>query len=440
MFDSWISSELLDQEDAIAWEEISRAHQKTPRDTLPPGVESIPPGPFLAVLLEHYDRRNLNGHDLVRLLKARERQVAHLQAGSYADIDEIAVAAPGDATSEVERLSEAAEFAADEIGAALNLTRRAAEFRSCESADLVDRLPQVWRMLDRGLIDLARARVFLRGTGHVSTEVARSVVAQLADAAPSLTTGQLAHRIRRLCMSTDPEDAAKRHNQAFDDRRFVIDVTEAGTANVHLLDIALADARAIGRKVNGYLISLKQEVRSGRHHDQLRADIGVDLLLGEDKHGKRGTVDIRVDLSTLARLDEEPGEIPGLGPVVADIARQIVDESHRARWRITVVNDDEQATHILTTRRRPTRAISDFIEATRPTCAHPGCRAPAVDCDLDHRNPWANRGPTSTLNLDPLCRHHHRLRHSGWDYRRTANGYEWVSPLGHEYVTRRDPP
>ena len=440
MFDSWLSTELLDREEAVAWSEISEPHQKSSRDMLPSGFESISPGPFLAMLLEHYDRQLLNGHDLVRLLKARERQIAHLQAGSYADIDEIGLAAPGNASSEVERLGEASEFAADEIRAALNLTRRAAEFRNCESGDLIDRLPQVWRMLDQGLIDLARARVFLRGTSHVSTEVARSVVGQLAGLAPNLTTGQLAHRIRRLCMSADPEDAARRHDHAIADRRLVIDVTEAGTANVHLLDIALADAKAIGRKVNGFLISLKKEDRSGRRHDQLRADIAVDLLLGEDKHGKRGTVDIRVNLSTLAGLDEEPGEIPGLGPVVADIARQIVDESHRARWRISVVNDDEQVTHVLTTRRRPTRAISDYLEATRPTCAHPGCRAPAVDCDLDHRNPWANGGRTSTFNLDPLCRHHHRLRHSGWNYRRTVNSYTWVSPLGHEYVTERDPP
>jgi hypothetical protein len=34
-----------------------------------------------------------------------------------------------------------------------------------------------------------------------------------------------------------------------------------------------------------------------------------------------GTVDITVDLRTLLGLTEEPGELGGWGPVIADIAR-----------------------------------------------------------------------------------------------------------------------
>ena len=435
-----MSTELLSGEDEISWAAMSETVDSDDRDVLPPGFDEIPPGRFLAVLLEHYQRQKLNGHDRVRLLQARERQTAHLQAGSYADIDEIGRSAPGDRNSAVARLEERSEFVADEIRAALTLTRRAAEYRNCETGDLLERLPVVWAMLDQGSIDLAKARVFIRGTAHVSTATARSVVAKLAAVAPYLTTGQLAHRIRRMCITIDPEEATARHEHAVDQRRMVVEPTDSGTANVHMLDIPMADARAIGRKVNGFLVSLKREDRSGRTHDQLRADIAVDLLLGKDKHAKRGVVDIRVDLSTLARLDENPGEIPGLGPVVADIARQIVDENHRARWRVAIVDESGQVTHVTTTSRRPTAAISDFVEATQPTCAHPGCRAPAIACDLDHNHPWVDGGKTSTANLCPLCRHDHRLRDHGWTYTPNADGHIWISPMGHRYATQRDPP
>ncbi|MEE8375472.1 MAG: HNH endonuclease signature motif containing protein [Acidimicrobiia bacterium] len=38
---------------------------------------------------------------------------------------------------------------------------------------------------------------------------------------------------------------------------------------------------------------------------------------------------------------------------------------------------------------------------------------PATDCDLDHRNAWADGGPTTEDNLAPLCRHDHIVRHNG---------------------------
>ena len=113
------------------------------RDVLP-DLEAIPPGPFLAVLLESMDRSKLNGFDLVRLLRARERQVSHGQAGAMADTVEISYAAPGDAGSEPERLAEAFRFASDEIRAALALTRRSAEYRLAFATDLKERLPRVW--------------------------------------------------------------------------------------------------------------------------------------------------------------------------------------------------------------------------------------------------------------------------------------------------------
>ncbi len=68
---------------------------------------------------------------------------------------------------------------------------------------------------------------------------------------------------------------------------------------------------------------------------------------------------------------------------------------------------------------------------------------PATDCDLDHRIPHAEAGPTLTPNLAPLCRHdHHIIRHrAGWTHKPLPNGgHQWTSKLGHTYTTSGTPP
>ena len=57
---------------------------------LPDDLEEIVPGRYLAAILSSIDRTKLSGHDVVRLLQARDRLVSHTQAGFYADVGEVA--------------------------------------------------------------------------------------------------------------------------------------------------------------------------------------------------------------------------------------------------------------------------------------------------------------------------------------------------------------
>jgi hypothetical protein len=412
----------------------------TDRHQLPAGFDLIPPGPLLSMALAQIDRSKLNGHELVRTMVAQEPQVSHHQAGSMAYAVEISHSAPGNAESPAERIEEAAEYASDEIRAALTLTRRAAESRLSDASELVERLARIWEMLDRGLIDWPRARVIINGTEHLLESEARAIVVQIAGRAPKLTTGQLRAWIRKLCIQTDPEESEKRYEYAVEERRLWIEPTVDGTGNVHLLGISIEHATAIGRRVNGHMISLKKD-GDNRTHDQIRADISVDMLLGSDPAlGGRGMVDIRVDLTTLAGLDDNAAEIPGMGPVIADVARKVADSQKKAEWRVTVTDDNGHVIDIVTTARRPTIALSRYIEATQPTCSFVGCRMPAVDCDFDHLLPWKDGGETSSRNGGPKCRHDHILKDHGWLHR-YENGLDiWTSPLGHTYITTRQPP
>jgi hypothetical protein len=60
--------------------------------------------------------------------------------------------------------------------------------------------------------------------------------------------------------------------------------------------------------------------------DHIRAELFLNILTGrqdQQTSGRAATIDLRVDLTTLAGLDESPAEIPGWGPVIADIARKV---------------------------------------------------------------------------------------------------------------------
>lgn len=147
--------------DRLFEDEISDTH-------VLPDLSAIPTGPYLAVLLSSVDRARLNGFDLVRLIQAEHRQGAHRQARKQAAMVEMTYATPGDANSRATRMDEPCEFASDELRPALTWTRRNAEIQLGYAYDIVERLPGVFVLLDSGVIDMAKARVFVQGTSLCS--------------------------------------------------------------------------------------------------------------------------------------------------------------------------------------------------------------------------------------------------------------------------------
>lgn len=407
---------------------------------LPRNLDSIPPGPYLAALLSSVDRTRLSGFELVGLMKARARMRAHYDADVYVDMTEIARSVgPG-----WERSSDFVDYATDEIATALHLTRRAGE-TEFSMAVALEGLPKVWEALHAGKIDRRRAGVLVHGTDHLEPDTAAAVIDRIIDTAPKLTTGQLQARLRKLCIEADPADAGVRLEAALEERRLVVSANPDGTANLGLYSVPAERVAAIRRKI--YRLARKAKTPDDhRTPDQRRADVLLDLLAchqpptGVDEGG-RAQVDITVELTTLVGLTDSPGHLPGWGPVTAEIARRVVDEQHDARWVYTVTEGgDPLATGTL--KRRPAASQAHQVRALSPTCVFPGCRMPSYQCDLDHIRDRAKGGRTCVLNLAPLCRHHHMLKHhSPWHYRRLRPGvHQWTSRLGHTYTTARGPP
>ncbi|WP_242424940.1 HNH endonuclease signature motif containing protein, partial [Frankia sp. EI5c] len=167
---------------------------------------------------------------------------------------------------------------------------------------------------------------------------------------------------------------------------------------------------------------------------------------GRTEHGKPFSCEVQVvvPVGVLLGLSSEPGEIPGVGPIPAAIAREMA-ERPGSTWRRLLT--DPQG-HLLEVgdRRFPTPAQARHVQARDRTCRMPGCARRARRCDLDHTVPHSQGGKTVIANLGPLCRRHHRLRHSGpWRISQPRPGvFRWVTTLGHEVTvtphTYLDPP
>ena len=442
---------LLQAEDRLSYEltclALADGWVEPNRHVLPDDLEVVPPGPYLAAVVSSVDRSRLNGHDVVRLMQTEARMSSHHEAGKYEAMSEVAFSSPGDADSPVERGFEEMEYAAVEVAAALTLTRRSSEGALNRAVSLTGRLYRVLQAWSRGEIDLAKVRVLDQCLGHLPAETVDCVLDQVLDDAGFLTTGQLRARLSRLVMEADPDGSKSSFEEGLAERKVVVTSNPDHTANFNISSGRPQDVAA-AREVVEDLARRLNTRDEPRTLDQLRSDVALDLLSGRCGHsqhtghaGGSGTVHVTVSADSLARLSDQPGELDGYGPVIAEMARKTVRENIDGEWVFTVT-DQGRPVATGTLSRRPTTAQRRRVRVEYPTCVMVGCRQPTYRCDLDHRKPVSEGGPTHNDNLGPLCRHHHMTRHhTPWKLERLHNGdHVWTSPLGHSYTRKRDPP
>ena len=86
---------------------------------------------------------------------------------------------------------------------------------------------------------------------------------------------------------------------------------------------------------------------------------------------------------------------------------------------------------------QPTTGLRHLVQIRHNTCAFPGCRRPAGQCDADHTLAYDHGGHTCLCNLAPLCRHHHQVKQTrGWALHQASPGVlTWTTPAGRRYTT-----
>src|SRR5690606_38911944 len=144
-------------------------------------------------------------------------------------------------------------------------------------------------------------------------------------------------------------------------------------------------------------------------------------------------LELAAPATTLLGLAQHPGQLGSWGPVIAEVARNLVADLLTAAWRMTLTDDDGRVIwhgpirarpkpedlH----RRHPTRRQAAFIRARDRTCRHPGCTRPAACAQIDHTTAYADGGHTDLCNLECLCVRHHLLKTLGiWQAQQGTNG------------------
>jgi hypothetical protein len=135
-----------------------------------------------------------------------------------------------------------------------------------------------------------------------------------------------------------------------------------------------------------------------------------------------------VDLAALRRGQLEGGEcceIPGVGPVPIETAREVLGDAIM-HLVITQGADIASITNLGRTIRAPLRRA--VIERDQ-TCVVPGCNV-RDGLEIDHRIiPVAENGETALWNLARLCHHHHYLRHhKGFRLEGGPGDWQWLPP------------
>ncbi|MDD7962644.1 HNH endonuclease signature motif containing protein [Microbacterium thalli] len=190
-----------------------------------------------------------------------------------------------------------------------------------------------------------------------------------------------------------------------------------------------------------------------RSIDQVRADVFADLLLAgtpaldptvdDDGNGTlgaiRGKVQVVVSALTLTGQDDGPADLVGRSPIDAATARELAGDN--TAW-------DRLLTHPVTgtvlecDAYQPTAAMRRLLRARDRHCRFPGCRQPAIRCEIDHTHAASDGGPTHVCNLAHLCKRHHDVKHhTRWRVKQLAGGLlVWTSPTGRVYREDAPPP
>ena len=172
-----------------------------------------------------------------------------------------------------------------------------------------------------------------------------------------------------------------------------------------------------------------------------RAVVAPDGPAGQRRSWSQAVVVLPA--ATALGLADDPGLIPGYGPVPAAVARELLATADT--WRAFLTDTAGRLVDVSRRRYRPTARLRELVTARDATCTFPGCARPAVECELDHDVPFDGANTTAS-NLRPRCTRHHRLKtHGGWTSRPATGAgppgrTEWTSPSGRRLVATADPP
>lgn len=426
------------------------------------------------------DLDGLSDHDLLAAVVADQWLMNRLEASRQAKVAEFEARRSRDYQARraeephftMTPLRETAVEVAPLIGAAE--ARVKADLRTTRT--LQASFPGVWALVEAGQLDLHRASLLadaaathLREDPAAVTELAAKMTAWFADHIAAKTAGQggdahlgavagtlvtktarqIGNRVNYLVKQLKPRDAEERFARRYRDRSARVDSTGDAMAQL-VLSHDVASLQAVDYRLTMIAKAMRRQRGEERTLEQLRTDLAVDLLLGrltvgattgEFEHPEssptgdpldtvrpcpvqpwaRPVINVTVPIQTLMGLTDDPGLLTGGESLPAGLVRAIAADPD-STWYRMLTDPARQCVELSVKGYKPTGPIIRQTVADYGTCFDPVCGVPATGCELDHRVP-APTGPTSTDNMGPGCKGHHRAKHApGFGLSRTPAG------------------
>jgi hypothetical protein len=348
-----------------------------------------------------------------------------------------------------------AEFAVVELAAALGRSADSARLWLGATLEIRYRLPRTWARLMATGLEPWRARQVASHTMLLCREAASWVDAQVAPIAHKIGPAQLERIVAEAVRRYDPEQAyenelatAERRHVTIHDQHLVDGCVEV-TATIDAIDAHDLNT-AVGKTAHDLLLAGSTESLDVRRAQALGEIARHELTLDLSEHtpepgtGPGSTLYVHFDAEALDLLEDETGTdqpvalIERLGG-----ARDVTVGIDRLRAWLTRPNTSvtirpviDLNTTITSSGHQPSARLREQIVLRNRVCVFPHCTRTARSADLDHIEPHEHGGPTSSENLAPLCRLHHRVKtHSAWSYTPLAPGeFLWHSPHGDAYL------
>ena len=246
-------------------------------------LDGLEPGPVLAGFIQDAveDGTGLPGlgeSELIGFLCAARRMASWAAAQEVESV--ITLCRRRAAQARERKNKHLIEHVADEVAAALTLTRRAAN-RLVSVCGYLERLPAVRAALAAGVIDWARAVVFADELAALDDEAARKIAGRVLPRAGEMTTAQLQRALRREVELHDPDAVRRRRERGRKDA--AVHLWTEGSGNSALAGREMKPADAIGADARLTAQAKWLQVRgvSGTL-DQLREAALAAVLNGRD--------------------------------------------------------------------------------------------------------------------------------------------------------------
>jgi hypothetical protein len=305
---------------------------------------------------------------------------------------------------------------------------------------LVREMPETLAALEQGRISEWRATLMVKETACLSVEDRGTVDSTLADSLEQLGDKQTAAQARRLAYALDPKAFMARVRGAQEDRRVTLRPAP-DTMSLVTGFLPVAQGVAVHAALTRTADSLRAQGDS-RSRGQIMADELVQRVTGQTQ-ADAVPVEVQLVMSdrTLLDGDDEPAELPGHGPIPAELARGLVGNPEVETWvRRLFTRSGADSLVAMDSRSRTFPAgMKRFVALRDGWCRTLWCEAPIRH--TDHPTPVAEGGRTTVDNAQGLCEACNYAKEAlGWVSRvldhRTI---EVTTPTGHRYRSRPPP-